>query len=429
MTRAQWIGIGAAGVVVAAAAAWTLQPSPEVHVESARVTSGVITRRIVATGAVQAVTTVEVGAQVSGLVQSLDADFDSRVHAGQVIARLDPSLYQAARDQARGALLTTEAYLAQTQAALAGYHTAEQDAQTKLQRATGLRNSQLITDADFDAAVIAMDEARADVASGEAMVDDARAGVAQANASVDQASANLDHTVIRSPIDGIVIERGVDVGQTVAAAVQAPVLFRIATPLTQVQVQVDIDESDVDGIVPGAPVRFAVESYPDDTFHGTVRQLRLQPVAEQTTAATTIATSTMTATSSLVATVVGYTVIIDVPNPDQRLRPGMTAEVTLAGAQRNTAIRIPNGALSFRPGPAEFQALRESDPSAAATSAAADAGNPKPRVVWTFDGVRFTPLAVRTGLADDQWTELLSGSVHPGDAVVTGAELRRRTRI
>ena len=337
MTRANWLGMVFGGTVLAGMTAWGFHATPEVQVERALVTAGAITRRMVATGTVQAVTTVEVGSQVSGIVQSLDVDFNSMVRAGQVVARLNPELYVALLQQARAAR-------DQAEANSLGFKVAVEDAQTKLARAEALGAQQLVDPADLDAARIAMDEARADAQDGEA-------AVAQANAAVAQAAANLDHTVIRSPIDGIVIDRDVDVGQTLAASMQSPVLFRIASNLAHVQVQVDIDESDVGGLTLGEPATFEVESYPAATFHGTVTQLRLQPVAEQTTIATAVATSTASQASSVVATVVSYTAIIDVANPDERLRPGMTAEVGLAGSRRQSAVRIPNGALAFRPPP------------------------------------------------------------------------------
>ena len=429
MTRSKWFAMVFSGTVLVGATMWAFHATPDVQVDSARVTAGPITRRVVATGSVQAVTTVEVGAQVSGMVQSLGVDFNSFVRAGQVIARLDPSLYQAALDQAQAAWLQAEAAFGQAQADLTGFQIAEDDARMKLARAQALAASQVMTEADLDAAQIAMNEASADVRVEEAQVDETRAGIDQARAVVDQASVNLDRTVIRSPIDGIVVDRDVDVGQTLASAIQAPVLFRIATDLAHVQVQVDIDESDVAGLTEGEPATFEVESYPDETFHGTVTQLRLQPVAEQTTTATTVANSTASASTSLVATVVGYTAIIDVANPDERLRPGMTAEVALAGVRQPNAVRIPNSALAFHPPPEVLQALRETDPSATATGSASTDSSTKSRDVWEYDGKRFTPIAVRTGLADRRWTELLSGSIHPGDALVTGAVLRQRSRM
>jgi HlyD family secretion protein len=430
MTRSmKWLGIVVTGTALTGVAAWAFHSIPEVQVERSLVTAGAITRRVVATGAVQPVTTVEIGAQVSGLVQSLDADFDSVVRAGQVIARLDPSLYQAALDEARAGQLQEEAALGQARADLAGFRTVEVDARTKLARARELAAGQLITAADLDAAEIAMNEASAGVRSGEAQVNDVKAAIDQARAGVDQASANLAHTVIRSPIDGIVLDRDVDVGQTVAAVMQAPVLFRIATMLTHVQLSVDIDESDVDGLMPGEPVTFEVESYPDDVFHGSIKELRLQPVAQQTATTTAVAGSTGSPASGVVTTVVSYTAIIDVANPDQRLRPGMTAEVTLDGARRERVVRIPNGALGFRPPSAVLQALGETEPSSVEAATHAGDRNTNARNVWTYDGRRFVPIAVHVGLADNQWTELLAGSIRPGDVLVTGAVLHHRPRI
>jgi HlyD family secretion protein len=415
MTRANWLGMVFGGTVLAGMTAWGFHATPEVQVERALVTAGAITRRVVATGTVQAVTTVEVGSQVSGIVQSLDVDFNSMVRAGQVVARLNPELYAAQLQQARAAR-------DQAEANSLGFKVAVEDAQTKLARAEALGAQQLVAPADLDAARIAMDEARADAQDGEA-------AVAQANAAVAQAAANLDHTVIRSPIDGIVIDRDVDVGQTLAASMQSPVLFRIASNLAHVQVQVDIDESDVGGLTLGEPATFEVESYPAATFHGTVTQLRLQPVAEQTTIATAVATSTASQASSVVATVVSYTAIIDVANPDERLRPGMTAEVGLAGSRRQSAVRIPNGALAFRPPPEVLRALGESELSASDAETTANDSSTRPLNVWKYDGKRFTPVAVHVGLADNQWTELLSGAIRPGDALVTSSVLRQRSRM
>jgi HlyD family secretion protein len=429
MTRPKWIGIVVGAPVLVAVTAWAFHTTPDVQVESAPVTTGPITRRVVATGSVQAVTTVEVGAQVSGIVQSLEVDFNSFVRAGEVIARLDPSLYQAALDQARASQLQAEAEFNQARADLTGFQTAEDDARRELVRVRALTVGQVLTHADLDAAQIAMNEATAGVQSGEARVTEARAAIDQARAAVDQASDNLDRTVIRSPIDGIVIDRDVDVGQTLAAGIQAPVLFRIGTDLARVEVHVDIDESDVDGLADGEPATFEVESYPDETFRGTVKQLRLQPVAEQTATATTVASSTVAATTSLVPTVVAYTAIIDVANPDERLRPGMTAEVALSGSHRQGAVRIPNSALAFRPPPEVLHALGEPEPSASDAGTVADDGNTRLRNVWKYDGTLFTPIAVHVGLADDRWTELLSGSIRPGDALVTSAVLRMRSRI
>ena len=429
--RRGWLELAIAAVFVGAAAVWVLRTKPEVEVTAEDVTTGTIARRIVATGTLQATSTVAVGTQVSGIVESLQADFNSFVRTNQVVARLDPSLYAAALDQANATLTQAQAAAAQARADLLGLRTAEVDARTKLTRAQALSAGQLLTQSDLDAAHIAMEEAVAAVRAGEAEVGDADAVVAQAKGEVSQARANLDHTVIRSPIDGVVLNRSVDVGQTVAAAVIAPVLFTIATDLTHLQVQLDVDQSDIAGIESGQPVTFEVESYPDETFRGTVTQVRLQPIAEQSAPATSVASSTIAPTTTSVATVVSYATMIDVDNPDERLRPGMTASVVLMGARRKNVVRIPNSALSFRPSQAVLQALGQADPAkdgAEAAAAASDTGI-KPRDLWKFDGKRFTPLAVRVGLSDDRWTEVIGGPIHPGDALVTRAGVLQRSRF
>jgi HlyD family secretion protein len=429
MTRAKWLGVAVSGTVLVGIFAWAVHKVPEVEVETALVTTGPITRSVVAAGSVQAVTTVEVGAQVSGIVQSVAVDFNSVVRAGQVVARLDPSFYQAALSEVQANLLQAEAASGRAQADLTGSQTAEADAREKFVRAQALAAEDLVTKADFDAAGAALAEAGELVRAQEAEVRETRAAIDQARAAVDQASVNLHRTVITSPIDGIVIDRDVDVGQTLAATVQAPVLFRIASDLTHVQVRVDIDESDIAGLAEGEAATFEVETYPDRTFRGTVAQLRIQPVAEQTATVTTVATSSAPSTSSEVATVVGYTVVIDVANPDERLRPGMTAEVVLAGAHRPTAIRIPNSALAFRPPAEVLAALGEIDPSAPGSIGVSADDGTRSGAVWEYDGKRFTPIAVHLALANNEWTELVGGSIRPGDALVTRAVVRRHSRL
>ena len=396
-------------------AVWEFQPGPEVEVSTSAVTAGPITRRIVATGTLQAVTTVEIGSEVSGVVQSLEADYNSPVHVGQVIARIDPSEYDAQAREARAARGQAQATLERAQADVRGFEGAVEDARAKLTRAQALSDTQLIPRADLDAARAAMTAATADLASGEAAVDQAGAAVQQATAAVEQAAINVEHTIIRSPIDGIAIERNVSVGQTLAASMQSPVLFRIAADLRQMQVQVDVDESDVAGLTPGDPATFEVESYRDETFRGTVSQVRLQPVAAQTAAA---ASSAPGAPTTAAASVVSYVVIVDVANADERLRPGMTAEVALAGLRRDHAVRIPDGALQFRPLPEVLNALGESE-------------TPTPGfpTVWEFDGKRLTAIPVRAGLAGEGWTELLSGPIRSGDELVTSAVVQHRSGL
>jgi HlyD family secretion protein len=429
MWRSKWLGLALLiAAVIGGLTARALHTTTKVEVSTVPVTTGPITRRVVATGTLQAATTVEVGTQVSGIVQFLSVDFNSLVRAGQVVARLDPSSYDAQLREAQAAFAQAQAALGRTQADVLGFETAVEDARMKLKRAEALAAMQLIPQSDLDAARIALEEATADLGAGGASVDQAKAGVVQAGAAVDQASLNLEHTIIRSPIDGIVIERDVDVGQTLAASVQAPVLFRIAGDLTRMQVQVDVDESDVDGLTPGEPVTFDVEAYPGEIFQGTLQQVRLQPIAEQTNTTTTIPTASTSANTSAPVTVVSYTAIVDVANPAERLRPGMTAEVRLGGSRREHAIRIPNGALAFRPSAEVLQTIGEMESSTEVSAAHESESDGRPQAVWEYDGQQFSPIPVHVGMSGDGWTELLRGSIRPGDELVTKAVVQHRSR-
>jgi HlyD family secretion protein len=417
LVRLSLIVIGLAGVGVLSRPLWR---TPGVHVSTAAVTDGPMTRRIVATGSLQAVTTVEVGSQESGIIQSLLVDYNSFVHAGDVVARLDPALYDAEYQSAQAALGQAEAAAAQARAMKTGYQTAVEDARTKLARAESLAARDLIPRSDLDAARIAADEAAADLSSGAAAVTQADAAVTQAKAALQQAAVNVEHTIIRSPIDGIVVDRDVDVGQTLAASVQSPVLFRIAADLTRMQVQVNVDESDVGGLAEGESAAFSVETFPGETFHGTVSQVRLQPVTEQSATATAVTATAQTAQTTSVATVVSYTAIVDVSNPDQRLRPGMTAEVVVSAEPREHVVRIPNPALSFRPPADVLKAIGEREP------VIQNAKEQGLREVWEYDGRQFKAIGVHAGLADDGWTELVSGDVRAGDELVTSASVATR---
>jgi len=379
---------------------------------TASVTEGAVVRHITASGTLEAVTTVQVGAQVSGTIASLAADYNTIVRKGEVLAKLDPALFVAALDEAKASLEEAVAGERQARAALLGSNTAVDDARMKLTRAEQLAAKQLIAAADLDAARIAYAAAHADAQSATSQLAVAHAAVAQAQAVVDQASANLDRTVITSPIDGIVVARNVDVGQTVAAAVQAPVLFNVAADLTHMQLEVDIDESDIAGIEAGELVTFEVESYPQDTFTGTVSSVRLQPVVDQSATATTAGTSAPTSTT--VPAVISYATMVDVVNADEKLRPGMTATVSMTGARRGRVVRVPNAALSFQPSPDLLESRGEPPPSPLP-----NASDPSWRRVWRIDGAHLKPVDVRVGLADAAWTELVAGSITPGDALVT----------
>jgi len=416
--------IAATAIVIAIAAIWKVNSRPHVTLATAAVTAGRITRPIVATGTLQPVTTVEIGSQISGTVQWLGADFNSLVHKGDIVLRLDPSIYQAQ-------LAEAQANLGQAQADELRLKAVLDDAQTKLSRAESLGQQQLITQSDLDAARVAVDQAGPDVKAAHSVV-------VQAQARLDQAALDLQHTIIRSPVDGVVVERDVDRGQTVAATIASPVLFRIATDLNKMQVQVQVDESDVAAVTSGTNATFDVSSYPDVTFDGVVSQVRLQPVVQQpngsssgsgsgsgsssSSAASTIAGASTTTTSATPTTpagsVVSYTAIVDVANVGEKLRPGMTAEVTFGGFTRENAVRIPNSALAFRPPIGVLEAIGQ--PDIPATS-----GKSETRQVWQYQSGRFVPIDVQGGLADDRWTELLKGNLHPGDQLVTNATLAR----
>ena len=281
-----------------------------------------------ATGALEAVTTVQVGSQVSGIIEELNADFNSIVRAGDVIARLEPSLFETQVEQGRANLARSEADVERLQVTL-------EDAQTQLARSQDLSARELISNIELEAAQVAVRSAAAQLKSAEA-------GVIQSRASLNQNEVNLGHTVITAPIDGIVIARQVDAGQTVAAGMSAPELFIIAEDLTKMQVIANIDESDVGRIRRGQPVTFTVDAYPAEEFEGTVSQIRLEPVVVQN--------------------VVTYATVIDVPNNDLKLKPGMTATVTLEIARREDVLRVPNSALRFRPTPDMFAVLNQPVP-------------------------------------------------------------------
>jgi HlyD family secretion protein len=306
---------------------------------TAAVTRGDVIAKVDATGTLAAVTTVQVGSQVSGTIKALHADYNSKVKKGQVVAELDPSLFQTQVEQARATLIKAQSDLDRSKVEL-------DDATVKAKRAQELYDQKLISRNDLDTAVTTAKQADASVKSAQAQLT-------QARAALNQTQVNLDHTIIRAPIDGIVISRSVDIGQTVAASLSAPTLFVIAQDLAHMQVSASIDESDIGRVAPGQPVTFKVDAYPTQTFRGTVSQVRLEPKTDQN--------------------VVSYTTMIDVPNPDLRLKPGMTANVTVQIAMSENVLRVPNSALRFSPTPELFAALGQEAPEQVATSGAARA--------------------------------------------------------
>jgi HlyD family secretion protein len=333
---------------------------------------GALAAKVTANGTLSALVTVSVGSQVSGRIDSLGADYGSHVRKGQVVATIEPALFRAAAAQAeanhRAALAAVERANAQVV-----------NARRQFERAQMLRAEGLMTGSDFDTTEAALGVARAEVRVAEANAQ-------QAMATRDQSLLNLHYTTIVSPIEGIVISRNVDVGQTVAATLQAPTLFTIAQDLTRMQVDTNVSESDVGKIREGMAVSFSVDSYPGRSFAGQVRQLRDN--------------------AQTIQNVVTYDAVVDVDNSERLLKPGMTANVSFIYAERQNVVRIPNAALRFQPDAATLALLHVEVPPVAAGDA---------RVVWLLRAGHATPVSVRIGISDGTLTELVSGSATETD--------------
>jgi HlyD family secretion protein len=312
-----------AAVGAASGAYYMRKGGPEPKVDTLQVTRGDIADVVPATGTLEAVTTVNVGTQVSGMVQDLYADYNSIVRKGQVIARLDPSLIQTQIEVQRANVTRAESDLDRLRVNLA-------DSQRKLEQAKQMWAKQLIPRDQLDTAEL-------NVKNAESQIKSSEAGLVQARANLNTQEVNLGHTVIKSPIDGIVISRSVEPGQTVAASMNAPTLYIIAEDLAKMQVLANIDESEIGRVRQGQAVTFRVDAYPNDVFRGVVDQVRLQPTTVQN--------------------VVTYSTVIAVPNIDLKLKPGMTANVTVEIARRSNVLRIPAAALRFRPTADHFAAL------------------------------------------------------------------------
>jgi HlyD family secretion protein len=420
-TRRLVAGAVVLAIAVGAVVTWrvTRAPAP-VKYETATVDRGRIVAQVTATGTLSAIVTVQVGSQVSGRIAQLYADYNSPVKKGQLIAKIDPELFRAALDQAKANSLAAKGDLNQAKARAT-------DARRQLERTRSLAERNLVAQADLDTA-----QANADAA--DAAVDGAAGRLEQAAAALHQAQVNLAYTDIVSPIDGTVISRNVDVGQTVAASLQAPTIFVIAEDLKKMQVDTSVAEADIGKLRDGMEASFTVDAFPGRKFRGTVRQIRNAPQTVQN--------------------VVTYDAVVDVPNADLALRPGMTANVSFVYADRADVVRVPNAALRFRPPP---ELLRKrgaaqqggaADPGAGAGRAqgqgpqaqgapGATGGGAQPgsggrraeggdgaqdrRTVWVLRGLSPEPVRVKAGVSDGSVTELVEGELHEGDAVVTDA--------
>jgi HlyD family secretion protein len=431
--RTRWLIVSGVALALALVAMIGLRPGAQMKHFSAKVDRGEIRDVVDLTGTVNAVTTVQVGSQVSGTIASLNADFNSRVHKGEIIALIDSSLLNGALLQAVADLEAARANLEAAQANLERANATVVQTRAEFVRTDTLAQHALETRQALEAASANFDAARASASAAAANVAQARAQISQKQAAVAVARTNVDHTVIRSPIDGVVVARNVDVGQTVAASLQAPTLFTIAQDLTKMQLYAKTDESDVGRFHVGQAVSFKVDAFPRDTFRGVVSQIRMNP--------------------SIVQNVVTYDAIIDFANAELKLFPGMTAYVTIPVASVESALKLPNASLRYHPplSPEEVEALyarygivegqggalgRARDTtslhsSAAATASGSDAQTQRPArasraetaVVWKLHvDNSIEPVLVSLGITDHAFTEVtavLTGALQVGDEVVT----------
>lgn len=430
--RNRWFIVVAVVIAAAILAAFTLNRKPAARYFTAKVEHGDIHDVVEATGTINAVTTVQVGSQVSGTINKLFADFNSHVKRDQVIAEIEPSLFQGALLQAKADLQNAQANDLAAKANLAKARATAAQAKADYERTVGLAKEGVFSQQQLDAARATSESADAQVSAAQASVTQAAAQTAQRKAAVDVAQTNLNHTIIRAPIDGVVVNRSVDVGQTVAASLQAPTLFTIAQDLTKMQVYVATDESDVGAMKVDEPATFKVDAFPKETFTGRVSQIRLN--------------------ATTVQNVVTYTTIVDFDNPQMKLFPGMTAYVSIPVANASNVLKVPNGALRFKPEmkPDEIRALYASagiPERAMGRPAAADgengggqraaregeggqaqqahkAASSDVAVVWKLTPEnKLSPIQIKLGITDHTYTALvdqLHGKLNDGDELVIG---------
>lgn len=473
-----------AAVVLAGFYFWGSDSSTPQYM-TARIDRGNLRNTVTATGALQAVTTVQVGSQASGTISALYADFNSVVKKGQVVAQLDPATAKAQVDQARANLEQARASLANSRAAVVNSRAGVSDAQARglaarstvqnnaagvsaaqanvavlkaqqddalslLKQQESLLKAGVIAQRDYDVAMTAyktaearynqavsqleqaklaeqssssagiaqsqaaVEQSQAQVQQSQASVQQATAQVQQAQAALNMAEVNLSHTTITSPIDGVVVSRDVNVGQTVAASLSAPTLFTIANDLTQMQVIANIDQADIGLVEQAKSVKFTVDAFPGKDFDGKIAEMRLNPVNVQN--------------------VVTYNVVINVENPEQKLKPGMTANLTITIDERNDVLKVPNSALRFTPqrtgnaaagqGQGQRRQRQQGDNNANFAPASSPVLEGQTRIVWVL-GQNGQPerRRIKVGLSDGASTEVVEGELKEGDMVITGQQI------
>jgi len=381
--------------------------------EKVTIDKGTVTALVDTTGTLNPVTIVDIGSQVSGKIENIYVDFNSLVKAGQILAELEQLTFQTKVQQNEANYLSSVAAVEKSKVSL-------ENSKKKLDRAKTLFEKELLSYEEFESAEVQYFSAKADLQSAEARLE-------QAKAQLDTSKVDLSYTVIKSPIDGVVINRNINVGQTVAASFQAPVLFQVANDLTKMQVECSVDEADIGRVKEGQTARFTVDAFPNDNFTGFVKQVRYSP--------------------EVIQNVVTYTTIVDVENPDMKLLPGMTATVSIVVGEAKNALRVPNSALRYQPPPEVLQALfaemRREMQAKREQSAQADGQSENRRHqgnfqmgqgsrgmgarmrdrarVWIQDETgKLRMVSIRTGVTDNIYTEITGGDIKEGQEVITG---------
>ena len=389
------VAVLALGLAIAGYVFFNGERKVPVRYRTVAVERGTVVSLVTATGTINPITTIQVGSQVSGMIESLHADFNSRVKANQVVARIDPFPYQARRDQAAASLANAKAAWEKARIDLA-------QRRRELDRAKSLIGQQFISQNEVDVALTASEGALAQLKVTEAAVK-------QAEAMLQAAELDLKYTVIRSPVDGVVISRQVEVGQRISASFSIPTLFLIAEDVTKMQVDTNVSEADIGGIAEGKAATFTVDAYPGEPFQGRVRQVRNAPINIQN--------------------VVTYDVVVEFENPDFRLKPGMTANVSIVIDKKDQVLKVPSSALRFTPP----KAVREAKAGTAGEKPSTNGGTTEPPSrqwgVWKLNAENdLKRVPVVMGISDRAYVEISAEGIQEGDQVVVGIDAPRGER-
>ncbi len=371
-------------VILAALIIFVFSGSNKTQFKTVKVQKGEITQRVTATGNVNPVTTIIIGTRVSGTIVALYADYNSQVKKGQLIAQIDPTPFENELKQSEADLLNSKAALFKAEVTL-------KDAERNFKRKQELYKRDLIARSELDDAETAYNTAKA-------QYEIARAQVKKAEAGLNQANTNLGYTRIVSPVDGVVIAKNVEVGQTVAASFQTPTLFTVAPDLTKMQIDTNVDEADISKIKKGMEANFTVDAYPDGKFKGSVSQIRLSPTVTQN--------------------VVTYNVVISVDNSHLMLKPGMTANVTFIVDSKKDVIKIPNAALRFK--------MPDSASTKVEPTQRRKGEESKQQGVWVMRNGKPLRVNIKVGISDGEWTELVEGDIKEGDEIIVDIATKKK---